>query len=294
MPIQYGGIASNITGNFPPVSTVTGATNASPIVIQTSAAHGLTSGDSVRVAGVQGNAGANGTWVATVVDSTHFSMLGSVGSGAYTTGGTAQSLAIGPSYAIPIDGEARSAASMNVALEALGDRTAALGRMTGQYKLHRFYPFSGGYGGGPAWGSATVSASNTWTPFSGTPLSGAFTGIVSDGESADIIEVELATTLYLSGGSPTSAMVGLTSGGYQPGGSAALVNLNASQVLIQQVAYNVAQVPICLKSYFQVGSGGPVWDLGVSVNFPSTTGTASLQGGWTAIVKQWRPTGYTQ
>ncbi len=69
--------------------TVTGATNASPIVITTSAVHGLNSGDGIRIAGVGGNASANGDWVVTVVSSTTFSLNGSAGVGAYTSGGTA-------------------------------------------------------------------------------------------------------------------------------------------------------------------------------------------------------------
>jgi len=70
------------------VKTITGATNAAPVVI-TSAAHGLTTGNQVVVAGVLGNQGANGTWVITVIDANTFSLNGSTGTGAYTSGGTA-------------------------------------------------------------------------------------------------------------------------------------------------------------------------------------------------------------
>lgn len=69
--------------------TVTGATNASPIVITTSAAHGFTNGDWVTVYGVLGNTAANTAAVISVVDSTHFSLTGTTGNGAYTSGGTA-------------------------------------------------------------------------------------------------------------------------------------------------------------------------------------------------------------
>jgi hypothetical protein len=68
--------------------TVTGATNASPIVVTTGAAHTLSTGDTVTNSGVLGNTAANGTFVITVTDSTHFSLNGSTGSGAYTSGGT--------------------------------------------------------------------------------------------------------------------------------------------------------------------------------------------------------------
>jgi len=62
---------------------VTGATNASPIVITTNQAHGLVTGDHVTISEVTGNTAANGTWRVTVIDSTHFSLDGSVGNGTW-------------------------------------------------------------------------------------------------------------------------------------------------------------------------------------------------------------------
>ena len=78
----YGPATANAVG------TVTGATNASPIVIQTSAAHGFIDGAVVTIAGVRGNTAARGTWNITVVDATHFSLDGSTGNGNYTNNGT--------------------------------------------------------------------------------------------------------------------------------------------------------------------------------------------------------------
>ncbi len=66
--------------------TITGATNASPIVI-TSTAHGLTTGSRVTITGVAGNTAANGTFVITRVDANTFQLNSSAGSGAYTSGG---------------------------------------------------------------------------------------------------------------------------------------------------------------------------------------------------------------
>lgn len=67
--------------------SVTGATNASPIVI-TSAGHGLATGMRVTVANVGGNTAANGTFQVTKVTDNTFSLDGSTGNGAYTSGGT--------------------------------------------------------------------------------------------------------------------------------------------------------------------------------------------------------------
>jgi hypothetical protein len=66
---------------------VANATNASPIQITTTAAHSLTTGDVVTVAGVGGNTAANGAWFITVIDATNFTLSSSAGNGAYTSGG---------------------------------------------------------------------------------------------------------------------------------------------------------------------------------------------------------------
>lgn len=69
-------------------ATVSGASNATPIVITTSAAHALTSGDLVTLSAVGGNTAANGAWVINVLTATTFELLGSAGNAVYTTGGT--------------------------------------------------------------------------------------------------------------------------------------------------------------------------------------------------------------
>jgi hypothetical protein len=83
--------ASPATG----VSTIaiSAASNTSPIGITTSVAHNLSTGLPVTISGVSGNTAANGTWTITVIDSTHFTLNGTTGSGAYTSGGTVSSTA---------------------------------------------------------------------------------------------------------------------------------------------------------------------------------------------------------
>ncbi len=77
------------------IHTITGATNASPIVFTTADAHGLLVGQTVRVQNVGGNTAANGAdWaVVTVPTPTTFTLKDGVdnpanGSGVYTSGGT--------------------------------------------------------------------------------------------------------------------------------------------------------------------------------------------------------------
>lgn len=84
-----GALMNNGTGNLSKLDTgaVTGATNASPIVV-TSTAHGLKTGNRVTFSGVGGNTAANGDWTVTRLTDDTFSLDGSTGSAPYTTGGT--------------------------------------------------------------------------------------------------------------------------------------------------------------------------------------------------------------
>lgn len=70
---------------------ITNATNANPIVITTSAAHGYTTGNTVVISGVGGNTAANGRRTITVTGGTTFS-IAVAGNGAYTSGGLAEKL----------------------------------------------------------------------------------------------------------------------------------------------------------------------------------------------------------
>lgn len=79
---------------------ITAATNASPIVVTTATAHGVTVGQTTHgvIAGVNGNTAANGTFVCTAVTDTTLSLASMAlpattpvavgGTGAYTSGGT--------------------------------------------------------------------------------------------------------------------------------------------------------------------------------------------------------------
>jgi len=73
--------------------TVTDATNATPIVVTTSAAHGIKQGDMVTISGVGGNTAANGDFMASAVNATTITLQDlahsdTTGNGAYTSGGS--------------------------------------------------------------------------------------------------------------------------------------------------------------------------------------------------------------
>ena len=73
----------------PRISTpldITGASNATPIVI-TRAGHGFIGGEIIRIVGAEGNTAANGTWGVDYIDGNTFSLQGSAGNAAWTSGG---------------------------------------------------------------------------------------------------------------------------------------------------------------------------------------------------------------
>lgn len=74
-------------------STITNATNANPIVITTSANHGLQTDDFVDIDGiVGGGTNATGRYRIAVINATSFSLVGGIGNTAYTSGGQLKKL----------------------------------------------------------------------------------------------------------------------------------------------------------------------------------------------------------
>lgn len=65
------------------------ATNATPIAITTTTAHGWSTGDYVSITGAVGNTAANGQWQITVTSTTAYTLNGSAGNGTWTSGGAA-------------------------------------------------------------------------------------------------------------------------------------------------------------------------------------------------------------
>ncbi len=88
-----GSWAQTATIPTPPTSidlnpTITGASNTSPITITAVNATGLYNGEQVTISGILGNTAANATWTIANLASTTFTLTGSTGNGAYTSGGT--------------------------------------------------------------------------------------------------------------------------------------------------------------------------------------------------------------
>jgi hypothetical protein len=78
--------AANGTATQLEGAAITGATNATPIVV-TSNGHGLTNGQRVTISGVVGNTGANGTFTVANVTTNTYELVSSVGNAPYVSGG---------------------------------------------------------------------------------------------------------------------------------------------------------------------------------------------------------------
>ncbi len=128
MPNPYNGKAGNL--GSPGAVSILSSTDATPIVVRTSSAHGLVTGDAVWIYDHTVNVNANGEDYVTVVDATHFQLDGSVGSGAGNGGatGTVQPLTFNPSGTnLLSDGvDNLDASNIHTPVEHLLDRTALL------------------------------------------------------------------------------------------------------------------------------------------------------------------------
>lgn len=94
---------------------VTGATNATPIVLTVPSGHGISADDYVYVTGVGGNTAANGTFRVSAVGATTATLEDSAGNAAYTSGG----------YARVIVGQANLLEVVQMVAEALANERAA-------------------------------------------------------------------------------------------------------------------------------------------------------------------------
>jgi hypothetical protein len=287
MSEQYNGIPATVLTNISGSNPILASTNANPIVVETNFAHGLTTGDYVSIIN-HNNLAANGVWPATVVDSVHFS-IPVAGTSIGGTIGTMHSLALGPTYQIPTDGDTLEAASVDVALEALGDRTSALSVSTGFYKIVSASPQIGTTAAGSNWATTTVAASAT-----GQLIDSLQSWAVGQINAGDVIEIDANLTTIPTTSVPyaLTIMYAFTAAGSAMGpwvdlpgawvsGPEGVSTYVPASFLKGAMAYNTTP-PTFLT--FAIG----VHNLGGS------NVTVNANGPYTVFIKQYRPTGINQ
>lgn len=88
-PTSIGNASWDGSGSQPTIN-IASSTNATPIAITTSTAHGYSTGDTVFICDHTTNTNANGTWEIIVTGSTTFTLTGSTGNGVGGAAGTAR------------------------------------------------------------------------------------------------------------------------------------------------------------------------------------------------------------
>ena len=279
---------------------IASSTNANPIQITTSTNHLLTTGDWVDVEGHLVNTAANGIWPVTVTSASQYT-IPTTGNGVGAATGVSQSLALGPTFAIPADGvDNESAASVNVPFQALADRTSFLGLMTGGNKVVTIYDATTG----------TITAAGNVAVFTNVgaawqAANSPFAILIPGVQGNDTIQVNITTTAKVAisgtdyssayflfgilyslvplGGSPTYQYAA-GSGCYVPQASASGftircgLNLSA-QIIIPVIPLGGDGLSITLGAYYLLGSA-PL--------------TVDAIGDLTITATQYRPTGMPQ
>lgn len=316
MPSQYNGLPALIVPL--PAVNIASSTNANPIVVTTSAAHNMTTGDYATIANHQVNTSANGANQAvTVLSPTTFS-IARIGVGVGGATGTVQPLSVGATFATPSDGDAHQASAYNVAFDTLGDRSAFLGAATGVAKLtSRLVWTWPDVTGAFAWSLESVTAvAATWYPF---PLFGGRNltlqgGIAENGGAAaltvqppftvtglsginDAVRVSLACDVGSAGS--TAVRVGLfyavTVAGAAapvfPGGYSPIPG--CSQMIISGGTNSSAAVR--LEGWIPNGGAGTLY-IQPAIYSGTVTGLQNwtLQGDSIVVVEIWRGTGMPQ
>ena len=114
-----------------PTLTITGASDGTPIAVDTATPHGLQTGEQVTISGVLGNTAANGTFTVTVTGPASFTLDGSAGNGTWTSGGTVSQPALAFALNASVDDVLALASALGATAPGLtpGSRPGSLADM---------------------------------------------------------------------------------------------------------------------------------------------------------------------
>lgn len=303
MSTTYAGLPGNEV--VPSTLTVSGATNATPIVVTTTANHGLVTGERVHIYGAQGNVAANGIFYASVTSNTQFAIYtgwsagavsGAVaGTGAWTSGGTVQPLGLSNLVTLPADGvDGMTAASVNVPLEGQVDRASWLSERTSRYRLAQMYIYGNLPNANPqnpitGW-SARTAGNTIWGDDVNLTTLG---GIVLDVVNGDYVEATLATSGHsTSAGANANVCIRLAAVFHEYGvaaGSPSTVGGGGVQLAPSGITYAAP----CSTQGLWLANIGTAHGMNASIFSQAYGGgagaTYDMVGDWTVICKVWRP-----
>ncbi len=271
-PIANGTYTSGGTWSSITPYGITNATDSAGEVMITAPTTGLSNGDTVVVAGVVGNTGANGTFTVANVTATTFTLSGSTSAGTYAYGGYWYQQ---PTSSTPITGASNGAITISTAstgslaandfvlVSGVGGNTAAngvfqVGTVTPNASFELAGPLAnGGYAGQGTWSLAVTDAA-TDSMTGEIIITTANTTGLADGDLVEVTGVEGNTAanniFFVTNVTPTSfTLQGSTSGGtYTRGGTwkqyAALTRLISPKDLVELL--ESPQDPSALNNYF--------------------------------------------
>lgn len=234
--------AFTIASATPMTATVAAATSTTPIEVTTTAAHGFVTGQSVAISGITGLPEANGAWLITAVNSTKFTLDGSVGVGTYTSGGTVGSVAI--------------------------TTTTGHGLWAGQQAQIAQAPWTGGSGINGTWHPLGISAATTnglYLPIE-TSGSGGVGGLLGDGGMTIPSAVVGGRWRRLSDGTRNVRWFGTGNGGYwdrefaatiaSVGPSDGITKSPQTRVFVPPDSYSFARTFVVNREVYLLGATG--------------------------------------
>jgi hypothetical protein len=265
---------------------ITASTNTSPIQLTISPAPGFEDQDVIEVLGHATNTHANGVWNATKINSTTYSLNGSVGNGVGGATGYCVDYTVDPRVTVPGDGDLASASSINPAIEGIFNLNPFFYRLVGKYRLVDIYFTT------VVDDAFSTSPINVAVSSSTYAAIGALSGLISFTAPAqvfggnDFLEISFNASVNPGG---TASGIGLGIGVAYAGGAYSLIGGSASVI----AASNPTFVPIHLASFLPSPFGATTYStFNLAVMFALISGAPTsfdIQGSYKLVVKHYRP-----
>ena len=318
MSTLYGGQAANVTSSAYSPTSISSSTNATPIQITTSAAHGLITNDFVHVSGHLANTHANGTWFITVTGNNTFTLTASAGNGVGGATGSVQLISRAAAVPIFSDGDGFAAVNLNAPQIGSLDRTAFSLLTLGSYKLAA----AGNFGTSIATTAQGVVISESIPPAmwainngngsglaqmndaSADPCSWILSGVTTN----DLLEFTLDTSAQVLGTGASSYTAGFAigyslipqTGGGSIGATIPSPSFGPAKYVSTQGSSETAIYPITLKlilsgfSFSDASKEGMIYIAPFADVNGSASETAKLVGDHHFSYRVWRGTGWPQ
>jgi len=295
MSLVITGDARNVTAPLSATVTALANNGSGAIRVTTSAPHLFGNADLVYMQASP----ALGDFFITVIDGTHFDLVGSTY--ASTGTGTATDLSLTPEIQVPTDGDTFSLqlSGMLSSLQALADRTQYLQESSSLYRLYNVYRASGitDEVSATPWSQTVIGSATTWTACTSAGTLLAASQPLPVLVTGDILDIRFETT-FGAGGTLTAtypsiafalALVDTTASSTtrSPNSTKGVFNGATSDAYILPLSLGVNVPPV------DAGLVGNkhAWDIAVQCWAQNNTSTLGLYGSYNLSVMHYRKRG---